>query len=181
MSTPVGTDAPVRSISAVGSGVPLISSGEVIGLYSMDKAEVGFFTEEHARLAEMLAAHGAVAIEHARLLRDLRASNRQLQGLVAEHEQVRKAEHEQRVLAEALRDIAAVLTSSLSLDQVFEGILNQVARVVPFDASSILFIKGETVEVAHVRGFEPVDHRPAVSAAATELAEDRGNRAAGGD
>ena len=52
-------------------GVPLISSGEVIGVYSMDKAEAGFFTEEHARLAEMLAAHGAVAIEHARLLRDL--------------------------------------------------------------------------------------------------------------
>ena len=83
--------------------MPLISSGEVIGVYSMDKAEVGFFTEEHARLAEMLAAHGAIAIEHARLLRDLRASNRQLQALVTEHEQVRKAEHEQRVLAEALR------------------------------------------------------------------------------
>jgi signal transduction histidine kinase len=136
-------------------GVPLISGGEVIGLYSMDKAEVGFFTEEHAHLAEMLAAHGAVAIEHARLMRDLRASNRQLQGLVAEHEKVRKAEHEQRVLAEALRDITVMLTSSLNLDQVFEGILHHVARVVPSDASSILLIKGEAVEVAHVRGYPP--------------------------
>ena len=136
-------------------GVPLISGGEVIGLYSMDKAEVGFFTEEHARLAEMLAAHGAVAIEHARLLRDLRASNRQLQGLVTEHEQVRKAEHEQRVLAEALRDITVMLSSSLNLDQVFEGILDHVARVVPYDACSILLIKGESVEVAHVRGHDP--------------------------
>jgi hypothetical protein len=136
-------------------GVPLISGGEVIGVYSMDKAEVGFFTEEHARLAEMLAAHGAVAIEHARLLRDLRASNKQLQGLVTEHEQVRKAEHEQRVLAEALRDISVMLTSSLNLDQVFEGILNHVARVVPYDAASILLIRGEAVEVAHVRGFDP--------------------------
>ena len=135
-------------------GVPLISGGEVIGLYSMDKAEVGFFTAEHARLAEMLADHGAVAIEHARLLRDLQASNRQLQGLVTEHETVRKAEHEQRVLAEALRDISVMLTSSLDLGQVFEGILNHVARVVPFDASSILFIKGESVEVAYVRGFQ---------------------------
>jgi PAS domain S-box-containing protein len=136
-------------------GVPLISGGEVIGLYSMDKAEVGYFTEEHACLAEMLAAHGAVAIEHARLLRDLQASNRQLQGLVAEHERVRKAEHEQRVLAEALRDITVVLTSSLDLDQVFAGILDHVARVVPFDASSILLIKGESVEIAHVRNFDP--------------------------
>ena len=136
-------------------GVPLISSGEVIGLYSMDKAEAGFFTEEHARLAEMLAAHGAVAIEHARLLRDLRASNRQLQGLVTEHEQVRRAEHEQRVLAEALRDITAVLSSSLNLDQVFEGILDHVARVVPYDAGTILLVRGKTVEIAHVRGHDP--------------------------
>jgi PAS domain S-box-containing protein len=134
-------------------GVPLISGGEVIGLYTIDKAEVGFFTEEHARRAEMLAAHGAVAIEHARLLRDLRESNAQLQGLVAEHERVRKAEHEQRVLADALRDITVMLSSSLNLEQVFEGILNQVARVVPFDASSILLIKGESVEVANVRGY----------------------------
>jgi len=135
--------------------VPLISGGDVIGLYSMDKAEAGFFTEEHARLAEMLAAHGAVAIEHARLMRDLQDGNRQLQGLVAEHEKVRKAEHEQRVLAEALRDITVMLISSLNLDQVFEGILTHVARVVPYDASSILLIKGESVEVAHVRGYAP--------------------------
>jgi signal transduction histidine kinase len=136
-------------------GVPLISGGEVIGLYSMDKAEVGFFTEEHARLAEMLAAHGAVAIEHARLMRDLQDGNRQLQGLVAEHERVRQAEHEQRVLAEALQDITVMLISSLNLDQVFEGILNHVAGVVPYNASSILVIKGESVEVAHVRGYPP--------------------------
>ena len=135
-------------------GVPLISSGEVIGVYSMDKAEPGFFTEEHARLAEMLAAHGAVAIEHARLMRDLQSSNRQLQGLVAEHEKVRETEHEQRVLAEALRDTAVVLTSSLTLDEIFEGILDQAARVVPFDAASILFIRGESVEIAHVRNFD---------------------------
>jgi two-component system, sensor histidine kinase LadS len=119
----------------------------------MDKAEIGFFTEEHARLAEMLAAHGAVAIEHARLIHDLQASNRELQGLVAEHEKVRKAEHEQRVLAEALRDITVMLISSLNLDQVFEGILHQVARVVPYDASSILVLQGDSVEVAHVRGY----------------------------
>jgi signal transduction histidine kinase len=136
-------------------GVPLISGGEVIGLYSMDKAEVSFFSEEHARLAEMLAAHGAVAIEHARLMHDLQDSNRQLQGLVAEHEKVRKAEHEQSVLAEALRDITVMLISSLDLNQVFEGILHQVARVVPYSASSILVIKGESVEVAHVRGYPP--------------------------
>lgn len=47
--------------------VPLRSGGELIGLYSLDKAEPGFFTAEHVRLAEALAAQGAVAIDNARL------------------------------------------------------------------------------------------------------------------
>src|SRR5215470_8394161 len=37
-------------------GVPLVTSGKVIGLYSVDKVEPDFFKPEHARLAETLAA-----------------------------------------------------------------------------------------------------------------------------
>ena len=48
-------------------GVPLLSGDTVLGAYSMDKAEPGFFTEEHSRLAEVLAAHAAVAIENSQL------------------------------------------------------------------------------------------------------------------
>ena len=33
-------------------GVPLVASGKVIGLYSLDKAEPDFFRPEHARLAK---------------------------------------------------------------------------------------------------------------------------------
>ena len=100
---------------------------------------------------------------------------------MAEHEQVRKTEHEQRVLAEALRDTAVVLTSSLTLDEIFEGILDQVARVVPFDAASILLIKEESVEVAHVRNFGRSIIGLQFPPEATEPAEHPGNREAGGD
>jgi PAS domain S-box-containing protein len=51
-------------------GVPLVVSGKVIGQYSLEKAEPEFFTEEHARLVEKLAAHAAVAITNARLYAD---------------------------------------------------------------------------------------------------------------
>ena len=101
-------------------------------------------------------------------------------GLVTEHEQVRKAEHEQRVLAEALRDITVMLSSSLNLDQVFEGILDQVARVVPYDACTILLIKRRIGGGGARAGSRPVYHRPAVPADGTEPAERHGNRAAGG-
>jgi PAS domain S-box-containing protein len=51
-------------------GIPLISGGQVIGLFSIDKAEPDFFTEEHRQLAEGLAGQAAVAIQNARLFKD---------------------------------------------------------------------------------------------------------------
>ena len=48
-------------------GVPLVSSGQVIGLYSVDKVEPNYFQPEHARLAETLAARAASAIHNAQL------------------------------------------------------------------------------------------------------------------
>jgi two-component system cell cycle sensor histidine kinase/response regulator CckA len=47
--------------------VPLRASGQVIGLFSLDKTEPGTFTAEHVRVAEALAAPAAVAVENARL------------------------------------------------------------------------------------------------------------------
>ena len=48
-------------------GVPLMASGEVIGLYSVDSSQPGYFTPEHVELAEALASQAAVAIQNARL------------------------------------------------------------------------------------------------------------------
>jgi PAS domain S-box-containing protein len=48
-------------------GVPLVTSGKVIGLYSLDKAKPFFFQPEHVRLAETLASLVASAIQNAQL------------------------------------------------------------------------------------------------------------------
>ena len=48
-------------------GVPLVSAGQVIGAYSLAKSSPGFFTEQHRRLAEGLAAPAAIAIQNGRL------------------------------------------------------------------------------------------------------------------
>ena len=55
-------------------GVPLVASGKVIGLYSVDKVMPHFFKAEHARLAETLAARAASAIQNAQLFETLRES-----------------------------------------------------------------------------------------------------------
>ena len=48
-------------------GVPLIAGGQLIGIYSIDKVEAGFFTPGHQILAETLAAQAAAAIQNANL------------------------------------------------------------------------------------------------------------------
>lgn len=55
-------------------GVPLMFGDRLIGLLSLDKREAGFYTPEHARLAEAFAAQAAVAIENSRLYEAVRRS-----------------------------------------------------------------------------------------------------------
>jgi PAS domain S-box-containing protein len=48
-------------------GVPLIASGRTLGLFSLGHSVAGMFTEEHLRLAKLLAIPAAAAIQNARL------------------------------------------------------------------------------------------------------------------
>ena len=69
---------------------------------------------------------------------------------ITSRKQVEEAEREQRTLAEALRDTAAALTSSLTLDVVLDRILGNVGRVVPHDGANIMLLEGENLRI--VRG-----------------------------
>jgi signal transduction histidine kinase len=70
---------------------------------------------------------------------------------ITEQENVRAAEREQRILAEALRDTAESLTSTLSLDNVVERISTTVGRVVPHDAALIMLIENGVAQVVRSR------------------------------
>jgi signal transduction histidine kinase len=63
------------------------------------------------------------------------------------------AEREQRMLAEALREIAALLTSTLDTHEVLVRILTTLARVVPHDAANILLMKGDHIDTARFLGY----------------------------
>jgi GAF domain-containing protein len=49
---------------------PLVIGGQAIGMFSLDKATPNFFTDEHRRQAEALAAQAAIAIQNARLFNE---------------------------------------------------------------------------------------------------------------
>jgi len=64
-------------------------------------------------------------------------------------------EAEQRKLAEALADTAAVINSSLELEEVLEKILENVGKVVPHDSANISLVdKNGTVRFVKIKGYE---------------------------
>jgi diguanylate cyclase (GGDEF)-like protein/PAS domain S-box-containing protein len=65
-----------------------------------------------------------------------------------------QAEREQRALAEALRDTAALLTSTLEQDEVFDRILANIGNVIPHSAANIILIDSgyAITRVARKRG-----------------------------
>ena len=84
-------------------GVPMVVGDRLIGIIALDKREPGFYTEEHARLAEAFAAQAAVALENAQLHARLRAHAEQLERRVEE----RTAElRQERERVQAILDAA---------------------------------------------------------------------------
>jgi PAS domain S-box-containing protein len=62
--------------------------------------------------------------------------------------------HEQSVLADALRNTAAALSSTLDQDEVLDRILEQVNLVVPSESANIMLIEAGIATVARARGYE---------------------------
>jgi signal transduction histidine kinase len=94
-------------------GVPLLAGGEAIGLYTLVKAEPGFFTPERVRLVEALYAPASVAIANARLYEQLRAGKEEIQSV--SRKLVEGQEGERLRVARELHDEAGQLLSSLVL------------------------------------------------------------------
>ncbi len=97
-------------------GVPLVSGGQLFGLFSVDKADRGYFTTEHLHLVEALAAQAAIAIKNARLV---------------------ESERQQLRLAQTLQKVGALLTAEIGLDEALERIFDLLAETVPFSSVSV--------------------------------------------
>lgn len=75
-----------------------------------------------------------------------------------EQKRAGQAEHEARTLAEALRDTAAAVNSTLQLNEVIQQIIANAGRVVPHDAANLLLIKpdGMSTLIFRSEGYLPL-------------------------
>jgi GAF domain-containing protein len=66
---------------------------------------------------------------------------------------VERAEREERIFAEALRDTAEALSGTLDLAKVLDRILENLERVVPHDAADVMLIEDDAARIVRYRGY----------------------------
>ncbi len=114
-------------------GVPLIVRGEAIGLVTLDHYQPGIYGQQQAALAEAFANQAAIAIENARLF---------------------EAERKAREQADALRNAAQMVSTSLSLDEVLDAVLEGLGRVLNIDSGGVLLVEGNRLAIKVGKGYQ---------------------------
>ena len=94
-------------------GVPLVAGEQIIGLFSLEKAEPAFFTPEHVNMAELLATPAAIALQNARLFAEVTGGRERMRALSERLVAVQEAERAH--LARELHDEIGQMLTSLSL------------------------------------------------------------------
>ena len=71
-----------------------------------------------------------------------------------ESQRLFQAEHEQRELAETMREVVSLLVSATDQETIFRRLLEQVERVVPFTEAVIYLIEGDYIRAVQWLGYE---------------------------
>ncbi len=110
---------------------PLISEGDLSAVVVCFHERPLDYSQIEADVLDTFMRQAAIALRNARLL---------------------QSEHQQRLLAESLRDITGVLTSTLDINEVIERILTNITRVVEHDAANVMLLSGDVLNIVRSRG-----------------------------
>jgi GAF domain-containing protein/signal transduction histidine kinase len=114
-------------------GAPIIQGDEVFGVLNVQSYESGKFDEDAQRFLMTVANQAAIALSNVRLF---------------------QSEQERRRVADTLREVAQMMTGVLALDDIFALILDQLARIVPYDTASLMLREGDMLRIVAARGFD---------------------------
>ncbi|MEB2289085.1 MAG: GAF domain-containing protein [Anaerolineae bacterium] len=144
--------------------VPCKLEDQPIGVLQVFSYRPDDYSQDDLRLLEALGPLVAAALANARLYE-------QAQREIAERQRAEEAEREQRTLAEALGDIAALLNQSLDLEDVLNRILTHVGRVAPFDVAHIGLVEEGLLCMVRCQGYDAYGGDDAIMALRLPIAE----------
>jgi NtrC-family two-component system sensor histidine kinase KinB len=125
---PAQASHPTRSAVSA----PLLGREGVVGVITLVHTSTNHFHGEDLRLLASIAETVGLAVENARLF---------------------TSEHQRRIFASTLQEVARTVNSTLEPEKVFALILDQLSHVVKFDSASLLLLDGDHLKVAASRGF----------------------------
>lgn len=143
--------------------LPLVVGETLIGSLNVGAAEVGGYAEDDLQIMREIADQLAIALHQSQMreqldhyaaelesrvearTRELSQANERLRREIDTRERAQAAEHEQRLVAEALRDIATALNSTLDLEDILDRVLANVGRVVAHDGIDIMLLDEATL------------------------------------
>lgn len=113
--------------------VPLIFNEKVVGLLDIQSDRKNAFTEDDKIMFEAVADTMAAAIRNADLYR---------------------SEQWRRQIADSLRDVAGLVSSNVSVDEVLQTILIELDRNLPVDISAIWLLEDNDLCLSAVHGID---------------------------
>ena len=113
--------------------VPLKIGEKVIGVLNAECAQVNRFLDADLRLLESVAGQLASGIGRLR---------------------TEQHERKQRLIAESLIELTAVINSRLNTTEILDTILEQVIKLVPYDAANIMLFENGQAQIVRQRGYE---------------------------
>jgi sigma-B regulation protein RsbU (phosphoserine phosphatase) len=120
--------------------VPLIFRDETLGaIYVDNRLHRGAFTADHLELLGALSQHSAIAIENARLFRDM---------------------HDRLAALRVLHDLSADMTSTLDLPRVLTSCLERVQSLLGSEAASILILDKDELVFQVALGTKAAEIQP---------------------
>ena len=131
---PVFADAPARSALAV----PITSrTGDVLSCLAFAHGTAGHFTSQHERLAAGIAAQASIALDNARLLRDLQDADRRKDEFLA-------------VLGHELRNPLAPVVTALEVIRRDRSSLDRQLGIIERQARHMVRIVDELLDVSRI-------------------------------
>ncbi len=137
-------DSPARRMGASALSVPMKRGGEVIGAIGFTRAAAGGYSDDEIALLEAFTDQAAIAVENARLLREIEERNNDLS--------------ESLELQTATSAILQLISANPGdLEAVFQGIIEQTIRLCNADGGAVMVRDGDELVNAARSGLNPAE------------------------